>query len=381
MNLNKRIAKNFPHQTEGHIYLNHAAISPLSEDVVQAINNFLSDRHTGAIDLYEKWSELIDETRTRIAKLIHTKSVENITFLGNTSEAISAITEGLHWKMGDEIILNTLEFPSNVQPFRILKRNGVTIIYVEPDEQGIVQPNDIENAITSNTRMVSISAVQYLTGLKSDLKAIGEICQDHDLLFVVDGIQGLGASDIDVEYCKIDALASGSHKWLMGPMGIGFLYISEKMRELLQPFKTGWLSVEEPWDMRNFEQNWAPVSRHLEVGTYNMIGITGLNASLSTFEEIGYENVYTMIDDHSKYLYDRLSGKNGIQMLTPSDPLYRSGIVSFTVDGLESSDQFVSGLKEQMITLSSREGAIRISPHYYNTREELDIVLKNIDYR
>lgn len=375
MNSNNKIANNFPHQSDGHIYLNHAAISPLSKSVRQEIDQFLIDRHSGAIDLFEQWSELIEDTRLKISNLIHAKSADNITFLGNTSEAVSAITEGLTWKKGDEIILNTLEFPSNVQPFRILDRKGVNLVFIEPDAEGIIQPGNIEKAITPKTKVVSISAVQYLTGLKSNLKAIGDICENHGLLFVVDGIQALGAVDIDVVESKIDALASGSHKWLMAPMGIGFLYISEKMKQLLTPFKTGWLSVEVPWDMRNFNQNWAPISSHLEVGTYNMIGIKGLHASLSTFEEIGYKNVYQMIQEHTSYLHKKLSEVNGIQLLTPKDHKFRSGIVTFKVDGMNDCDQFVSNLKNKKITLSSREGFIRISPHYYNNREELDIVL------
>jgi len=377
MILKNRMAENFPHQSDGHIYLNHAAISPLSKNVTDAIHNFLSDRHTGAIDLFEEWSQNISQTRVKISNLIHAHSADNITFLGNTSEAVSAITEGLDWESGDEIILNTLEFPTNVQPFRILGKKGVKILYVEPDDEGIIQPDDIAKAITPKTKLVSISAVQYLTGLKSNLEAIGEVCKNHEILFVVDGIQGLGAVDIDVVKCKIDAFACGSHKWLMAPMGIGFLYISEKMKRRLRPFKTGWLSVEVPWDMRNFEQNWAPISSHLEVGTYNMIGIKGLHASLSTFEEIGYETVYSLIHDHTNYLYENLSDGFGIHLLTPSDPDFRAGIVTFKVDGMNESDALVSELKNQNITLSSREGFIRISPHYYNKREELDTVLKH----
>ena len=377
MSFKSHIVENFPHQSDGHIYLNHAAISPLSKKVRQAIDQFLIDRHTGAIDQFEQWSELIESTREKISNLIHASTAENITFLGNTSEAISAVAEGLKWEEGDEIILNTLEFPTNVQPFRVLSSKGVKIVFVEPDEDGIIQPGDIEQAVTAKTRMVSISAVQYLSGLKSNLESIGKICENHELLFVVDGIQGLGAVDIDVEKCKIDALASGSHKWLMAPMGIGFLYISEKMKHYLTPFKTGWLSVEVPWDMRNFEQNWAPISRHLEVGTYNMIGITGLHASLTTFEEIGYSNVYSRIHEHSNYLYERLSKIKDVHLLTPTDPDFRSGIVTFKVDGMNECDQFVSNLKKEKITLSSREGFIRISPHFYNQREELDIVLKH----
>ena len=196
----------FPHSVKGHIYLNHAAISPMSDRVKHAIERFLADRNHGNIDNFPEWMDLTEKTRELISNLINASTSDRITFLGNTSDALSAVAEGVDWNESDEIILNTMEFPSNIQPFRILENRGVKLIYLEPDEAGRITPKMIESAITPKTKMVSISFVQYLNGFRADLKSIGEICKSNDIFFVVDGIQGLGAFELDVEEWHILSL-------------------------------------------------------------------------------------------------------------------------------------------------------------------------------
>lgn len=368
----------FPHTENGHIYLNHAAISPLSRKVTTALRDYLDNRSFGSVEDFETWMQTVDETRNLIARFIHTNHPERVTFMGNTSDAISAVAEGLSWNDGDEIILNSMEFPSNVQPFRILERFGVKLIYLIPDDEGRILPEQIKKAITEKTRLVSISAVQYLNGFRADLKSIGEICNQYNLLFVVDGIQGLGAADIDVTTCRIDALATGAHKWLMAPMGIGFLYISEKLMKQLSPAKTGWLSVEVPWDLTNFDQPWLPVSKHLETGTLNISGIFGLNASLKNFFDIGMDTVQNEIGKLVDFTIERLQDEPSVKIITPMQPQDRAGIITFSVNGMDSPDDFVNSLKSNGITISAREGYIRISPHYYNTTDEIETVLNLI---
>lgn len=368
----------FPHIAKGHVYLNHAAISPISDRVKSAIEKFLADRNSGNIDNFPKWMEVTEETRDLICHLIGAENSDRITFMGNTSDTLSTVAEGIDWNKGDEIILNTMEFPSNIQPFRILENQGVKIIYLEPDEEGKITPEMIENAISPKTKMVSISFVQYLTGFRADLKSIGEICSKNDIYFVVDGIQGLGAFEIDVQKYHIDALGSGCHKWLMSPMGIGFLYLSEKLADTLKPAKTGWLSVEVPWELSNFEQPWQPISKHLETGTYNTIGIVGFNASLKHLLEIGIENIEDEILQLSDYLLSNLSEQKGVRLLTSLKTEDHAGIVTFKLNSDRSADEIVEDLKSKQITISARNGYIRISPHYYNTKEELQRVLDAI---
>ncbi|MEX2456613.1 MAG: aminotransferase class V-fold PLP-dependent enzyme [Balneolaceae bacterium] len=370
------IRNNFPH-TQNGIYLNHAAISPLSLSVKQALNSFIDERHLSPIENLENSMELTEETRELISTYINAGSPDQITFMGNTSDAINAVAGGFNWQPGDEVILNTMEFPTNVQPFRILESKGVKIRYV-PHQNHQISVESIAEFITPKTKMISISAVQFLGGFKADLKAIGSLCKKHDLYFVVDGIQALGATQIDVQEANIDALAVGSHKWMMAPMGLGILYLSKKLSSKLNPIKTGWLSVEEPWDLFNYNQKWLPVNQHLEIGTPNMLGIVGLNASLKTMVDVGADLITRQICYLTDYIYSRLSEKDTITLLTSADKKNRLGIVTFSVDQNVDYDTVVNELKKQGITISSREGFFRFSPHYYNTTEEIDSAIEAI---
>ena len=371
------IRKLFPHIEKGFIYLNHAAISPMSNHVKKALDNFIAARNSGAIDNFQEWMELFEETRGLISNLINSGGTDRITFTQNTSEGLSIVAEGLNWEEDDEIILNTMEFPANIQPFRILERRGVKIVYIEPDDEGKITPEMIENTITPKTRLVSISAVQFLNGFQADLRSIGEICKDNNIFFVVDAIQAVGASTIDVQESKIDALATGCHKWLMSPMGTGFLSLSEELAASLHPSKTGWLSVETPWELFNYNQNWQPVSKHLETGTYNTIGLTGLHASLSYMSDIGFENIQREILKLTRYLFTNISSQGNVTILTPESEENHAGIFTFSLEDGDSK-KIVERLKQNQITISERQGFIRISPHFYNTEEELEKVLESI---
>jgi len=370
----KKLRRNFPHIVNGHIYLNHAAIAPLPLNVTGAIASFIEERQSGPVENLEHCLEITEETRGLIADYLNSPAPEQISFVGNTSEGISAIAEGVEWKPGDEIILNDMEFPTNIQPFRMLRNKGVKTVILKSNDHRIT-PQQIEDAITPSTRMVSISAVQYLGGFRANLEAIGEICSRRNLIFVVDAIQCLGFSPINVERCRIDALACGSHKWLMSPLGLGFLYTSESLASQLRPFKTGWLSVEEPWDLSNFEQNWQTFSSHLEGGSPNMLGIVGMGASLRNLNEIGTDKIREHILYLTQKLLKRLESEEKVTVISPAGSDERSGILSFRIEGINDTDRFISDMKKEKITLSSRQGLFRISPHYYNSTEDIEIAL------
>jgi len=369
----------FPLTQSGLVYMNHAAIGPLPTPTYNAVQRCIQVRNSGTVENFEEGMQIIEDTRNRAARYINAPNDEQITFLGNTSDAISAISEGLHWDEGDEIILNTLEFPTNVQPFRRLESLGVVIKYVQAENHSF-DVSEIEALITPKTKLISVSAVQYLSGFRADLQAIGNLCSSNNILFVVDAIQALGATPLDVQSCKIDALGTGAHKWLMSPMGIGFLYLSDKMSDLIEPFKTGWLSVEDPWELSEFEKSWLPVNQHLETGTPNLLGISGLGASLKVFEDVGTNNIQQHILHLSGYAIDRLKNKSGINVITSEDTSRRMGIVTFSNETTNKNDMdsIIHNLKEDQITISAREGYFRISPHFYNTKEEIDIVINSL---
>jgi selenocysteine lyase/cysteine desulfurase len=369
----------FPLTKTGRVYMNHAAISPLPTPTFETTRRCLEIRISGAVENFEEGMQMIENARSRAASYINARSEEQITFLGNTSDAISAVAEGLTWHEGDEIILNTIEFPTNVQPFRRLESLGVSINYVEANNHS-VSADDVEALITPKTKLVSISAVQYLSGFRADLKAIGDLCSKHDILFVVDAIQALGATPVDVQACNIDALGTGAHKWLMSPMGVGFLYLSDRMSSHIEPYKTGWLSVEDPWELSEFEKSWLPVNQHLETGTPNLIGISGLGASLKLFDDIGINNIKQHILHLSGSAIDGLKFRDGAHIITPEDEASRMGIVTFSIEGTtkEKMETVIKTLKEEQITISAREGFFRISPHFYNTEAEIDKVINRL---
>ena len=375
----KEIRRLFPHTQSRRVYMNHAAIGPLPTPTFETIQRCIQVRNSGSVENFEEGMQMIEDARNRAASYINSPLNEQITFLGNTSDAISAISEGLQWDDGDEIILNTLEFPTNVQPFRRLESLGVVIKYVRAENHSF-DVSEIKSLITPKTKLISVSAVQYLSGFRADLQAIGNLCSSNDILFVVDAIQALGATPVDVQSCKIDALATGGHKWLMSPMGIGFLYLSDKMSSLIEPYKTGWLSVEDPWELSEFEKSWLPVSQHLETGTPNVLGISGLGASLKVFEDIGTNDIQQHILHLSGYTIDRLKNKSNINIITSEDASRRMGIITFSSEttSKEDMDSIIQTLKKEQITISAREGYFRISPHFYNTKEEIDFVINSL---
>ncbi|NBC66886.1 MAG: aminotransferase class V-fold PLP-dependent enzyme [Bacteroidetes bacterium] len=369
----------FTHQTSGITYLNHAAISPFPVSVQKALSYWRDVRANGPVDNFSELEDTVSHTRAILANYIGSASPNQLTFMGNTSDGLSAVANGLDWTEGDEIILNTMEFPSNVHPFRILESKGVRLQFI-PHQNFTITPDHIRNSITPNTKLVSISAVQYLSGYRANLEEIGRLCREHNILFVVDGIQALGAAPIDVESCKIDALAAGAHKWLMSPMGIGFLYLSENIQRKMKPVKTGWLSVENPWSLSDFNKPWLPINSHLETGTINIFGVAGLKSSLELFETIGHDDIEKHIQSLTGYIYDRLQDTTGhnISIISPGDPDRRLGIISFRIEGTDSCETVVEQLKKKGITISAREHYFRLSPHFYNTKEEVESALDQL---
>ncbi|HLR91018.1 MAG TPA: aminotransferase class V-fold PLP-dependent enzyme [Balneolaceae bacterium] len=367
----------FSHYKSGLIYLNHASVSPLPLATYGAMEKYLRERTFGSVENFEIWLQTVEETRKNIAALVHAERSDQITLTGNTSDGLSAVAEGFPWQAGDQILLNTIEFPANIQPFRALARKGVELVYLEPQD-GKITPEMIEEAITPQTRMLSISAVQYLNGFKADLKTIGEICGARDIYFIVDGIQAVGAVPIHVIEYGIDALSSGGHKWLMSPAGTGFLYLSDPLAERLQPYKTGWQSVKDPWQLSNFEQDWKAVSSHLETGMLNTSGFIGMNESIKMLLNIGIQHIRKTILDTSGYAIGKLREQSRVQIFSPLQDSYRSGIVTFQFSDDTDPEELVTALRKKNISVSAREGMIRISIHFYNTRNEIDTALATL---
>ncbi|MCH8494826.1 MAG: aminotransferase class V-fold PLP-dependent enzyme, partial [Balneolales bacterium] len=295
----------FPHLKNGHVYLNHAAFGVLSTEVNAHINKHLTERSSGVIESYMIDQDIIEETRSKIARLINAPSSDQIAFVTNTSEGLNLIAGGLNWQKGDSILLNDIEFPSNVYPYMNLQHRGVDIRFAK-SKQGFVSADQLEHEIQNSDQLVGISAVQFLSGYRIDLHKLGQLCADSDKWLVVDGIQAAGSSPIDVQAMQIDAFVSGGLKWLMAPMGIGFVYFSEEMLNALRPQHVGWLSVETPWDLFNYEQGLNPTARRYELGGLNVPGIYALHASLDPFLELGVDEVHKHVVSLNQHIIEKM---------------------------------------------------------------------------
>jgi cysteine desulfurase/selenocysteine lyase len=363
----------FPHSRD-QIYLNHAAISPFSTRVVDSLNTFIQQRHLTEIENYFSFQPIVEQTRQYLANLLHTHP-ERIAFSPNTSSGLNLLA-GLPWKKGDRILLNRLEFPSNVYPFENLRSRGVEIDYVQP-RQNYLDLNDFEAAFTPQTRLVSVSQVQFLTGQRIDLQHLAKLCKAHHAWLSVDGIQALGATDLDVVTTGVDFVACGGHKWLMGPTGNGFIYISEALQHQLRPLATGWLSVLNEWDLLDYDLSLRPDARRFETGTLNFMGIAGLNAALKTFAEIGIKTIEHQILSLTDYLHQACR-ELGLSVLTPAAASERLGIVTVQLAS-DKAQHFYQQLRQAQIETSLRENRyLRFSPHFYNTHVELEHLIDSL---
>jgi cysteine desulfurase/selenocysteine lyase len=361
----------FPYLRSGRIYLNHAGTSPLSTRVIAALQEYLRERSTGTLETYPGDLETVKKVKSGLAALIHAEHSDRITLQPSTSDALNIVAAGLAWKPGDEILLNDLEFPANVYPYVNLKGRGVRLTFIGSRE-GQVTTEMIEKATTSRTRLLALSAVQFLTGHRADMAAIGDLCRDRGVILAVDGIQAVGAVGIDVQKMKIDALAAGGQKWQTAPHGTGFLYLTEELQSRIQQQYLGWLAVENPWNFHDYDQPLAPSARRYEGGSMNFPGITGYAAAVTTLLEFGIENIETHILDLTDTLIEGLSAIPGVSVITPQPRSARAGIVTIRPPAGTDENQILAHLQEEGIIPAIREGHIRFSPHFYNTREEME---------
>ncbi len=364
----------FPHTARGVIFMNHAGTSPLSTRVVSAVTANLRDRSDGKIDTYQTDDRMSAEVHGMIARMINSESPDRIAVFGNTSDAINVVASGFLWKSGDRLILNSAEFPANVWPYLNLRRLGVAIDTINAVD-GVVTPDLIAAAITPSTRLVALSAVQFLSGYRADLAAIGDLCRKINIVFAVDAIQAIGAVQVDVQGMKIDALSAGGQKWQMSPHGTGFLYITAALQEKMHQASLGWLAVQEPWEFYNFSQPIASTARRYEGGSLNMPSLWGMHAALGTLLEFGPAAIESHILALTQILIDGFRGVSGARVVTPSDPTRRAGIVTLEPPKGVNPGQVLENLKGKKIFAAVREGLLRFSPHFYMTPEEMQTVV------
>ena len=294
-----------------------------------------------------------------------------IAIVKNTSEGIATVATGIDWKPGDRIVAFHEEFAANFLPWKKLEEVGVKVTFLSVED-----PIDKIDAACEGARLLSISFVQYLSGYRADLNAIGEICHRRGCFFFVDAIQGLGAFPIDVEKAHIDALAADGHKWLLGPEGCGILYVRQSVQDSVRPVELGWTNFLKYADYAARDLTLRPDAGRYESGTLNTIGCFGLKAALEFVLEVGVENMAPAIQALGDRIADGVTAK-GYETLVQRTPETGAGIVSFRKDGVESP-AIVRKLKERGIIAAPRQGWVRTAPHFYISPEEIDRVIAEL---
>ena len=351
-----------------YAFFNHCVMSPLPACTIstmkQVIDELLAKGALSSDALLGKMSRC----RKLVADLIGARP-SDVAFTANTTTGVALVATGLLWQPGDNVVTADLEYPGNVYPYWEQQRRGVELRWVK-SKSGRLSVDDFAAAIDERTRVLAVSFVEFSTGFRNDLARLGQLCADRGVLFVVDGIQGIGALELDVKACNVAVLASGSRKWLFGPSGVGFFYCRPDVIDLIGAPNAGAFSVRNVEPFLDYDFELKPDAGRFMSGGANFLGVAGLAASLELLNRAGIRNVQARV----KLLTDRLCEglrARGYNVCSSREEGEWSGIVCFDPKDRDGAD-VVQMLLDEKIVISYREGLLRVGTHFYNTFDETD---------
>ncbi len=366
------LAEQFP-VIDRHVWLNHAAISPWPAAVSRAVADYVEDNARRGPLGYGQWLDIEARLRERACRLLNADSSQDIALVANTSTGLNRIAGGLDWSSGDSVVFPANDFPSNRLPWlaladRGVKAHAVTLNDNDPERSLIA-------AIGPSTRVLSVSSVLYDTGLRLDLKRLGDACKRHGVLFCIDAIQHLGALPLDVELTGADFVVAGSHKWMMAPEGLAIFWSRPEAREQLQTLDSGWRMFSDPF---NFEREYPcspDTASCFEPGTLNTAGIIGLNTAVDLLLEHDPGATAGRLLDLTDRLTEGLMKIPGVGLASPLERDRRAGIVSFWISE-SSAEEVTASLNLRDIHAATRGKRVRLSPHFYTPMAQIEQTLK-----
>lgn len=371
--MNEQIRRLFP-ATEKYTYLNSAAVAPLPTAAVEAVYSQLKDVSENGSANYTDWMATKNRARELVGEMLNVKP-EQIAFMRNTSDGFACVANGLQWRKGDNIVTFAKEFPANFYAWRRIRDVFDVELRLCGERDGRIDLDEFINLIDADTKLVSISAVQFASGFRADLERIGAAARRADALFAVDIIQGFGAMPFDLPAQLVDIAAGASHKWLCSPEGCGILYLSERARERVEPSLVGWISVEEPWDFEDFEQSFKPNALAWETGTSGSSLFYGLEQSLKLLQTTGAGNIENYLENLSDYLCELLAGKD-YEITSSRRKNEKSQIVCIKHRSGLTSVEIAKRLENEKIIVSPRGDRIRIAPHFFNNQEDVERLIE-----
>lgn len=391
LNVEQMRKEQFP-ELEGVIYLSTCQMGLPPKITTKAVNEFVENQRertvkgTGGIK-----NEHEEESKGEAGKLINAERDE-IALIRSTTEGLSTAAEMIDWGDGNNVIVNDLEFVSNVIPWSVLKDSGVEVRVVE-NQKGRLPISEFEKKIDDKTKVLAISSTQECNGFRCDLEEMGRLCEDHDTLFVVDAIQQVGAIHLDVKKAKVDILAAGGHKWLLSPYGLGIFYVNKRRMKEFEPILAGWHNVTLRGGMDILSSigssDWTPIQDWIvrrdsaECFTSKSVdvnpGVPALWASIQFINKIGVENIEKRIFKLNDLLIENLP--NNVKVISPLEKEHRSGITTLETG---NNKEIVKKLKEKNVIVSeiyagSGIGGVRLSINFYNTEEDILKFCREID--
>lgn len=362
------------------IFMAHAAVTAIPQVAISAMGEFNRASSTGELDYSKVLLKDMDEVRVSAANLIQS-SPDEIALLGPTSLGLSLVANGISWNEGDEIITYLDDYPANVYPWKFLERKGVKVVYLQPSEIGAITPELLKAAMTPRTRLLALASNNFLTGFRLDVEAVGALARKHGALFCLDAIQTCGAFETLAK--DVDFLSADSHKWMLGPMTAGVVYVDKNRFEELEPSLLGAWNVKSPNFIAQDAVEFEPGGRRYEPGVLNSQGLVGMKASLDMLNDIGIPKVESRLLELKSAICEGLEAM-GFKVCGPKNGPDASGITSFTdLRDPKRIEALYPVLLEKDIVLSFRHDRagvpyLRFSPHFYNTHAEIDHVLKAI---
>jgi selenocysteine lyase/cysteine desulfurase len=362
------------------IFLAHAGVTILPKRVTQTMQDYLQEACLRMQEYPEAW-RATNESRAVAAKMIGAKASE-ISLLGPTSLGLSLVANGLDWQPGDEVVCYQDDYPANVYPWTDLARHGVVVRLLKPVRPGEITPELVASALTSKTKLVALASCHFLTGYRIKIDEIGRMLRARGVLFCLDGIQTIGAFETRVDY--VDFLSADSHKWMLGPMAAGIVYVREEMQERLRPSLLGSWNIQSPNFIAQPEITFEPGGRRYEPGVLNIVGILGMKAGLELLLEKGIPAVSDQLLRLKAKLMDGLEPL-GFRFIGPREGPNASGIS--TAYRMEGSGPDVAKVFEHLTAQGispslrhDRQGRayLRFSPHFYNTEAEMERTVEAI---
>jgi len=359
--------------TKQKVFLNHSGVSPLPKPVLGAVQTYLERSSVQEEEPFD-----LEEARRLFAELVNAEPAE-VALMPNTSTGLCIAANVFEYPSGSNVVTTDLEFPSVVYPWlRSQLKSQVQVRYVK-NVGGAFYLEDFEEAVDNHTVAVAVSHVEYPNGFRNNLKALAEIAHEHGAYLIVDACQSAGALQIDAKRDDFDFLATSCYKWLLGPSGAGFLYVQKGLAERFEPVFVGWASVKhevfetvELWNNRDLRLS--ETASRFETGGPSILSYVGAAAALKLLLKVGVGEVESRVLGLTSHLIERLK-EEGFKVQTPEAAGHRSGIVNFMIDDPGGK---VDRLRGKGIIVSARMNGVRVSPHFYNTEEELERLVEEV---